>query len=205
MSSYNKLNGTYTSEEYDLLTTILRKEWGIQRSCYDRLVRGKRPRCQMKAGNDLLMPGTKDQSQKIIDAVKNGTLDEKVLDQNVERVLNLVLQSPSFKGYKYSDKPDLKRNAEISRTAAEEGMVLLRNNDNALPFSKSTHKVALFGIGGYQLIAGGTGSGDVNKAYTISLAQGLSNAGYEVNADIKNAYTSYLAEEKSEASEKKFF
>jgi len=205
MSSYNKINGTYTSEEYDLLTTILRKEWGFKGLVMTDWFGGKDPVAQMKAGNDLLMPGTKEQSQKIIDAVKNGTLDEKVLDQNVERVLNLVLESPSFKGYKYSDKPDLKKDAEISRTAAEEGMVLLRNNDNALPFSKSTQKVALFGIGGYQLIAGGTGSGDVNKAYTVSLVQGLSNAGYEVNADVKNVYTSYLAEEKAKHPKKSFF
>ena len=205
MSSYNKINGTYTSEEYDLLTTILRKEWGFKGLVMTDWFGGKDPVAQMKAGNDLLMPGTKEQSQKIIDAVKTGTLDEKVLDQNVERVLNLVLESPSFKGYKYSDKPDLKKDAEISRTAAEEGMVLLRNNDNALPFSKSTQKVALFGIGGYQLIAGGTGSGDVNKAYTVSLVQGLSNAGYEVNADVKNVYTSYLAEEKAKHPKKSFF
>ncbi len=195
MSSYNLVNGTYTSQEYDLLTTILRKEWGFKGMVMTDWFGGKDPVAQMKAGNDLLMPGTPNQTKEIVDAVKNGTLDENVLDRNAERVLELVFKSPAYHNYKYSDKPDLKRNAEISRTVADDGMILLKNNDKALPLSKSTHNVALFGINGYELIAGGTGSGSVNKAYSVALDQGLSNAGYNVNADLKNVYTNYINDE----------
>jgi beta-glucosidase len=205
MSSYNKINGTYTSQEYDLLTTILRKEWGFKGLVMTDWFGGKDAVAQMKAGNDLLMPGTAAQTKAIIDSVKNGTLDEKVLDQNAERILTVVLQSPSFKNYKSSDKPDLKKNALISKASAEEGMVLLKNTGNALPFPKSTHNVALFGINGYELIAGGTGSGDVNKAYAISLAQGLSNGGYTIDADLKKAYADYIGAEKLLHPKKSFF
>ncbi len=166
MSSYNLVNGTYTSQDYDLLTTILRKEWGFKGMVMTDWFGGKDPVAQMKAGNDLLMPGTPNQTKEIVDAVKDGKLDENVLDRNAERVLELVFKSPAYHHYKYSDKPDLKKNAEISRTVADDGMILLKNNDKALPLSKGTHNVALFGINGYELIAGGTGSGSVNKAYT---------------------------------------
>jgi beta-glucosidase len=204
MSSYNKLNGTYTSEEYELLTTILRKEWGFQGLVMTDWFGGKDPVAQMKAGNDLLMPGTPNQSKAIVDAVKNGTLEENVLDRNAERVLELVFKSPAYHNYKYSDKPDLKKNAQISRNMADDAMILLKNNGNALPFTRSTHNIALFGINGYELIAGGTGSGDVNKAYTVSLAQGLSNAGYTVDADLKNTYTNYISEEHTKHPKKSF-
>jgi beta-glucosidase len=204
MSSYNLINGTYASQSYDLVTTVLRKDWGYKGFVMTDWFGGKDPVAQMQAGNDLLMPGTKQQSQRIIDAVNHDSLDVKILDENVARILNIILQSPSFKNYKFSDKPDLKKDAAISREAATEGMVLLKNNDNALPF-KSIKSVALFGNNGYDLIAGGTGSGDVNKAYKVSLLQGLGNAGYTVDADIKTTYQDYLADYNTKHPKKNFF
>ncbi|HEY2726963.1 MAG TPA: glycoside hydrolase family 3 C-terminal domain-containing protein, partial [Parafilimonas sp.] len=196
MSSYNYVNGTYTSENYDLLTTILRKEWGFKGFVMSDWFGGKDAVAQIKAGNNLLMPGTTKQSQAIIDAVKNGSLDEKVLDEDIAGILNVMLQSRSFKNYKNSNKPDLKKDAQISRMAATEGMVLLKNDNNALPLT-SAKNISLFGDHGYDLIAGGTGSGDVNKAYTISLAEGLTNANYLLNNELKKVYADYIADYKA--------
>jgi len=204
MSSYNKINGTYTSEDYDLLTTILRKEWGFKGMVMTDWFGGKDAVAQMKAGNDLLMPGRPEQTKAIEEAVKNGTLDVAILNRNCERILETIFKSPAYKNLKYSDKPDLKKDAEISRNVAEDGMVLLKNNNNALPFNKNIHNIALFGINSYQLIAGGTGSGDVNKAYTVSLEQGLTNAGYKTNADLKSDYQNYLQTEKAKRPKKSF-
>lgn len=176
MSSYNKINGTYTSESYDLLTKILRNDWGFKGYVMTDWGGGKDPVAQMKAGNDLLMPGSGKQISEIIQAVKEGKLDEKVLDKKVENTLNIVLKSPKFRGYAYSNKPNLKAHAEVTRKAAAEGMVLLKNYNNALPFS-NIKKVAIFGVGSFNLVSGGTGSGDVNEAYTVSLVQRLQNAG----------------------------
>ncbi len=205
MSSYNKLNGTYTSEEYDLLTTILRKEWGFKGLVMTDWFGGKDPVAQMKAGNDLLMPGTANQTKAILNAIKDGTLSEKILNENCERILNIVFKSAAFKKYKFSDKPDLKKNAQVSKTVAEEGMILLKNSESALPINKAVHKIALFGNNGYELIAGGTGSGDVNKAYSVSLEKGIAKAGYMVDNDLKSSYSTYIHEEKIKNPKKSFF
>ena len=196
MTSYNKLNGTYTSEREDLVTTILRKEWGFKGFVMTDWGGGRDPIAQMKAGNDLIMPGNPNQVKAIIDAVNNKQLDEKILDVNVERMLNIIVQSPAFKNFKFSNTPDLRRDADVSRTAASEGMVLLKNNGSALPFA-GVKKVALFGNTSYDVIAGGTGSGDVNKAYVISVARGLQNAGLQITDPLLKSYSTYIADAKA--------
>lgn len=205
MSSYNLINGTYTSESRDLLTTILRNEWGFKGFVMTDWFGGKDAVAQMRAGNNLLMPGTGDQTKKIIEAFKNGQLDEKSLNANVEGILAIISNSPAFKGYKYSDRPDLKKDAVIAREAAAEGMVLLKNDTQALPIAQKGARVAVFGINGYELIAGGTGSGDVNKAYKISLVEGLVNAGYKIDGDLQSTYTGYIADQYSKRPKKTFF
>ena len=192
MSSYNLVNGTYTSESDDLLTTILRNEWRYKGFVMSDWFGGKDPVAQMKAGNNLIMPGTTAQVKAIVDAVKNGQLSEAVLNENVAGILKVMLQTPTFKRYQYSNHPDLKKHAEISREAAAESMVLLKNDAGVLPVTGTNKTIALFGNHGYDLIAGGTGSGDVSKAYAVSMAEGLTNAGYTLDKDLQQRYQSYL-------------
>ncbi len=205
MSSYNYINGQYASESYDLLTTILRKEWGFEGIVMTDWFGGKDPVAQMKAGNDLLMPGTAAQNKAILDAVKGGSLDEKVLDENAARIVNYILGSQAYKNYKFSNAPDLKAHATIARTAAADGMVLLKNQNAALPFTQNLKSIAIFGNTSYDIISGGTGSGDVNEAYTISLTQGLTNAGYMLDDEIKNAYAAYINDYKIKHPKKGMF
>jgi beta-glucosidase len=193
MSSYNLLNGKYTSESYDLLTTVLRKEWGYNGLVMSDWGAGKDAVAQMKAGNDLLMPGP-NQVNTIMQAVKNGTLDEKALDRNVEDILNLIVKTPRFKNYRYSNKPNTVANAAMSRKAATEGMILLKNTGSALPFTEKTKSVALFGNTSYQAYLGGSGSGYVAVAYSVNLIDGLKNAGYVTDESLKEKYKTYMAE-----------
>lgn len=195
MSSYNKLNGTYTSQRKELLTNVLRDEWGFKGFVMTDWGGGDDPVAQMKAGNDLIMPGNAEEAKEIVEAVKDGTLPMQVLNQNVERILKVITKTPEFKHYKFSNNPDLKKDALISRWAATQGMVLLKDAHSTLPL-KNTKKIALFGYTSYDLLAGGTGSGTVNKAYNISLNQGLSNTGYEINQTLQNKYENYLKQEK---------
>ena len=205
MSSYNKLNSTYTSEEYDLLTTILRKEWGFNGLVMTDWFGGKDAVAQMKAGNDLLMPGTSQQKKGITNAINNKSLDIKILDANAERIVSYILQSQAYKKYAFTNKPDLKAHAAVARNAAADGMVLLKNNGNALPIAKTAKSIAAFGITSYDFISGGTGSGDVNEEYTVSLVEGLSKAGYKLDKELTASYTAYVSAEKAKQPKKNFF
>lgn len=193
MSSYNKINGTYAPENRDLLTTILREEWGYDGMVMTDWFGGKDASAMVQAGNDLLMPGTMQQYESILAAVKDGSLSEAYLNQNVKNILNMVLETPRFKGYAFSNQPDLQEHAAVTRQSAAEGMVLLKNNDTALPLSASIKNVAVYGISSYDFISGGTGSGDVNEAYTVSLVEGLQSAGYLLNGQLQEEYETYMA------------
>ena len=198
MSSYNRLNGVYTQQNYDLLTTILRDEWGFNGIVMTDWGFKEGTVAAVHAGNDLMEPGMEQEIERIIAAVKNGSLDEADLDRNVRRMLEYIVRTPRFAGYKYSNKPDLAGHAKLVRNATPEGLVLLENN-GALPFCKCVKKVALYGTGSYDFIAGGTGSGNVNKAYVRNVAEGLRLHGLEVDQDIETWYNQFIALSKTEA------
>jgi beta-glucosidase len=153
---------------------------------------------QMKAGNELLMPGTELQRQTLLAALESGELSEEVLDRNVEWILEVLQRAPAFKGETPSNDPDLEAHARVARDAAAQGMVLLENA-RALPLTAGA-KVALLGNASYHMITGGTGSGDVNEAYSISLLEGLKEQGLAVDEAVAVAYARYL--EKQEANQK---
>ncbi|MBQ4408981.1 MAG: glycoside hydrolase family 3 protein [Bacteroidales bacterium] len=192
MTSYNKLNGTYTSESQPLNNTILRGEWGFKGLVMTDWFAGRDAVAQEQAGQDLLMPGVDRQYNEILDGLNSGKLDSKVVDANIRRILELVMKSPHFKGYKNSNKPDLKAHAAITRQAAAEGSILLTNKQNTLPFSDKIKKVALFGVTSYDYVSGGIGSGDVNEEYTVSLYEGFKNAGLEVDENLNKIYSDII-------------
>ena len=198
MTSYNYINGIYTSESKDLVETILRDEWGYEGTVMTDWFGGKDGALQMWAGNDMLQPGKAEQFDSIVAGVKSGKLAEADLDRNVQRILKLVEKSPRYQGYKYSNKPNLKAHAQVTRQSAVEGMVLMKN-EHALPFGEGVKKVALYGNTSYDFIAGGTGSGNVNHAYVVSLLDGMKNGGYTVSEELKKSYETYLADCKAKA------
>jgi beta-glucosidase len=157
---------------------------------------GKDGAKQMWAGNDMLQPGKVEQYDSIVAGVESGKLDEADLNRSVQRTLNLVEKSPRYQEYPFSNKPDLKAHAAVTRQSAAEGMVLMKNNET-LPLKENVKNVALYGCTSYDFIAGGTGSGNVNHAYVVSLLEGLKNGGYNVSDELKTAYEKYIDDVKA--------
>jgi len=193
MSSYNLINGQFAMGSKDLLTDILRKDWG-----FDGMVmtdwdwRVYLPiNEELTAGSDLLMPGLPFQMDSIIAMVKSGKLSMKDLDVNVHRMLEYIVRTPHFKNYNYSEKPDLKAHAQITRQSSTEGMVLLKNANETLPF-QNVKKVALFGVNSYDFSSGGLDSGSVNVPYVVDMVDGLKNVGISTTQTLTDIYKSYV-------------
>ena len=191
MSSYNKLNGEYTQQSHGLLTTILRDEWGFDGIVMTDWGTKEGTVKAVNAGNDLMEPGMQVEIDRIIAAVNAGEISQEQLDKNVRNMLTYIVKTPRFNKYQYSNKPEIEAHAKLVREAAPEGMVLLENN-GVLPL-QGVKKVALYGTGSYDFIAGGTGSGNVNKPYIRNVAEGLADNGFEVNQDIQKWYEQYIA------------
>lgn len=196
MSSYNLINGVYAMGNHDLLTKVLRDDWGYKGIVITDWIgiRQKLPTIdEVHAGNDIMMPGQDPQVEEIIKGVKNGTLNIADVDRNVKRILEYIVKTPSFNKYPASNKPDLKAHAAVTRQTANEGIVLLKNN-GTLPWKDGKVKtVALFGENSYDFFSGGTGSGCVHPPYVVDMLKGLKNAGISTTEVLTDIYTKYLA------------
>ena len=194
MTSYNYINGIHASESQWLLTDVLRKDWGFRGAVVTDWGGGYDTAAQIHAGNDLIQSGSDSRYHALIDAVREGRLAIEDVDACVTRALQLIVKCPSFKGYCFSETPDLEAHAEVCRAAADEGMVLLKNK-GALPAGPEG-VTALLGVTSYAFIAGGTGSGDVHRPYVVDLQQGLSDGGFTLDAQLDEFYSRYMEDER---------
>ena len=204
MSAYNKVNGLFAQGNKDLLTSVLRDDWGFRGIVMTDWI-GKREGQglftvdQVEAGNDLMTPGYPAQVEDIVEGVKSGKLDIKAVDRNVRRMLEYIVKTPRFHQYQFSNKPDLKAHAAITRQSSTEGMVLLKNN-GVLPLTFTQHPtpntqhptIALFGVNSYDFFSGGLGSGAVNVPYVVDMVQGLKNIGISTTPQLTEIYQNYV-------------
>lgn len=195
MTSYNYLNGRYTSQNRGLLEDVLRNEMGFEGVVVTDWGAGLDPVEQVASGNDMIQPGDNEQYETIVKAVLEGKLSEKAINTSVKRILQLIVKTPSFANYKHSNNPDLKAHAKVTRDVASEGFVLLKNQSDALPMAKDS-RIALFGASSYDFIAGGRGSGDVNKAYVVDLREGLLSSGAVLDSKLDSLYTTHAKNER---------
>ena len=198
MTSYNKVNGFYTAENPELLQDIVRHEWGYKGIFMTDFDGYGSAVAKVRAGNNMLMGGNMDEVRELTQAIKDKTLDESTLEENLEYNMQLKLKSPSANGYVPTMKPDLEAHAKIAREAADEGMVLLKNENNTLPI-KEKNTIAVFGKIGYHLIEAGTGSGGIrSNKYAISVNDGLKEAGFSILPEMEKNYLDYIEKIKRE-------
>ena len=195
MASYNQVNGQYSMGNHDLLTKILRDDWGfkgIVMTDWIGIREGLTTISEVHAGNDLMEPGQPAQVQEIIKGVKEGKLDIADVDRNVRRMLEYIVKTPSFHKYPASNAPDFKAHAAITRQSAAEGIVMLKNN-GTLPWKNGAIKtVALFGEKSYDFLSGGTGSGCVHPPYVVDMLEGLKNVGISSSPVLTDIYRKYI-------------
>ena len=206
MSSYNRVNGTYMTENKRLLTDVLRDEWGFDGivisdwgAMNDR-IKG------VQAGNDLEMPGNKGfNDRNIIKAVECGELDEEDLDKIVLRLIKYAFESKEKEVENAPQKLD--EHHEIARKAAAESAVLLKNEGKILPL-KGTENIAVIGTLAKTLRYQGAGSSHINPPKTVSFVQAMEEEGksftYAPGYTLKgDGYNAKLIKEAKKAAEGK--
>ena len=192
MTSYNKLNGYYTSENPELLRTIVRDEWGFDgvfMTDWDGLGNAV---AKLRGGSNLLMSGSNTERVELKAALKSKLMDEAELDRSVAHVLKFKMKTPRSKGYKPSLKFDKVAHDSLSRVAAGEAIVLLKNSGSTLPFSSGIKTVALFSKGSYFFVASGSGSGESKPKHSVTVNEGIKNCGYAVVKVLENSYSKFI-------------
>jgi beta-glucosidase len=158
MCAYNKVNGTFCSENYRLLVEILKQEWGFEGfvvsdwgAVHDRVA-------SLKGGLDLEMPGPRaGRVKSVVEAVRSGELDESMLDESVRRILAIVFKgAETSKGGSF----DIAAHHALARRIAADGMILLKNN-GILPL-KDQKRVAVIGRAAKKAYYQGGGSSHIN-------------------------------------------
>lgn len=181
MCSYNRINGTFASDNHKLLTEILREEWGFDGlvvtdwgAMNDRIA-------AFKVGCDLEMPdscGFFDAAVK--QAVEEGILDESYIDESVERILKLALKAKSVRERIGTEVSLAKEeHHELAKRIASESAVLLKNENHILPVSRYK-KVVLCGSMAEMLRYQGAGSSHINPTKLTSLKDALENIGDQI-------------------------
>ena len=202
MCSYNKINGTYASENPWLLTEVLRDEWGFKGYVMSDWGAVNERVPGLKAGLDLEMPASGGMTDReIVAAVKDGSLDESVLDQAVERILRITF---TWLDNREKQNLTLEADHETARRIAEESMVLLKN-ENVLPLSSSENVVFIGGFAKKPRYQGG-GSSHINSFRVdsaLEAVKGIAEVSYaEGFSSSKDFYDEKLAAEAVAAAKK---
>lgn len=183
MCAYNRINGTYCSDNGRLLTDILRKEWGFAGAVVTDWGAINDRTKAFEAGCDLVMPGGSAYGEKKVrKALEDGTLGEEKLNDSVKRILSLVLRRAEAlekaKGYSY----DRTAHQTVAQRIAEEGAVLLKNQDNMLPVGDAQEVVLVGRMASVMRYQGG-GSSHIQPTKLQQVRECMPKAAYVEGCD----------------------
>ncbi len=165
MSAYNEINGVYANENSHLLQEILVDEWGFDGIVISDWGGSNDHALGVKNGSHLEMPGTgKSGMNDILKAIYEGELEEEVLDQRLDELLGVIFDTHKSTEEAVHQDFDAEAHNELARRAAQESIVLLKNDDNILPLSSTKAKIAIIGDFARNPRYQGAGSSLVNPA-----------------------------------------
>jgi len=177
MAAYNLVNGIAASEHAHLLTDILRDEWGFDGVVMsDWFFSVKSTAASVNAGLDLEMPSAQWRGQKLLDAVERGEVTEATVDTSVRRLLQLLVKADLFEHAETGPEQDtnLPEHRMLIREAGAEGIVLLKNEQQALPLQRERlNSIAVIGPNAQVAQIMGGGSAQVNAHYAITPFEGI--------------------------------
>lgn len=178
MSAYNKINGTFCSENEWLLGSVLRKDWGFKGLVVTDWSANNERVAGLIAGQNLEMPASGGlNDQKIVDAVRAGEVEEALLDERVDQILDLICRAEAVRAYPHTC--DYAANHRLARKIAGESMVLLKNEGELLPL-KTGQTVAVIGEMARAPRYQGAGSSLINPTQLDSAFDCLLDAGVSV-------------------------
>lgn len=179
MSSYNRLNGVWTSENHWLLTELLREEWGYDGIIMSDWFGSHTTEASVTGGLDLEMPGpTRDRGEKLVAAVREGRVPAETVKAAARRMLLLLervgaFADPTMEDEKAVDRPE---HRALIRKLGADGMVLLKN-DYILPLDKAAlDRIAVLGPNAAEPRVMGGGSAQINAHYKVSPLEGIKSA-----------------------------
>ncbi|HEX7574032.1 MAG TPA: glycoside hydrolase family 3 C-terminal domain-containing protein [Bacteroidota bacterium] len=177
MSAYNKLNGHWCSENADLLTGILKKEWGFSGFVVSDWGAVHSTALTANAGLDIEMPtGDFLNDRLLTPALKNGTVSESAIDDKITRLLRVMYTAGLFEPHPVSviTPVDSPGHGPLARAVESAGIVLLKNRNSVLPVDPSTvHSIAVIGPNAAVARTGGGGSAYVTAFYGVSPLEGI--------------------------------
>ena len=185
MSSYNCLNGSHTSVSYDLLTGILRGEFGFEGFVMSDWGAAGSMADKVMAGNDVNMPGNDTDPADVLAALTSGAITDTALNACCYSILTVVAQSPTFLGYKMNTRVNVREHNQVAAETAADTIILLQNDGQTLPLRQDT-SVAVFGNGAYRTVYGGSGSGSVFTQTSVSIVDGIRKSDSLTLANEKN-------------------